>query len=177
MIQIKFIDYQCFHMRLLKCCLPARQRDGTPNCGLYGELSVRLIVVFCSAPNSVPRVGFDGEYSLRSSYCAAGRHPELRVLHADRGVQVRPGVQVQPPLQGLSPLLSHRKCSAKVNSRMIRQLIVYHKYSVSPSIRPICTRCCLTMTSMIQTCSNFIEAEHCSYILVRTRFYMNCVSI
>ena len=31
----------------------------------------------------------------------------------------------------------------------------YHKDSVGPSIRPICTRCCLTMTNMIQVCSKF----------------------
>ena len=28
-------------------------------------------------------------------------------------------------------------------------------YSVSASIRPICTRCCFTMTDTIQVCSNF----------------------
>jgi hypothetical protein len=32
---------------------------------------------------------------------------------------------------------------------------IYDKYSVYPSIRPICTRCCCTMTNMIQVCSNF----------------------
>jgi len=32
---------------------------------------------------------------------------------------------------------------------------IYHKYSVGPSIRPICTRFCFTMTNMIQVCSNF----------------------
>ena len=26
--------------------------------------------------------------------------------------------------------------------------------SVGPSIRPICTRCCFTMTDMVQVCSN-----------------------
>ena len=28
-------------------------------------------------------------------------------------------------------------------------------HSVGPSIRPICTRCCFTMTGMIKVCSNF----------------------
>jgi hypothetical protein len=32
---------------------------------------------------------------------------------------------------------------------------IYDKYSVCPSVRPICTRCCLTMTNKIQVCSNF----------------------
>jgi hypothetical protein len=31
---------------------------------------------------------------------------------------------------------------------------VYVKYSVGPSIRPICTRCCFTMTYIIQVCSH-----------------------
>ena len=29
------------------------------------------------------------------------------------------------------------------------------KYSAGPSIRPICTRCCSTITYMIHVCSNF----------------------
>ena len=32
---------------------------------------------------------------------------------------------------------------------------MYDEWSVCPSIRPICTRCCFTMTSKIQVCSNF----------------------
>ena len=32
---------------------------------------------------------------------------------------------------------------------------VYHKCSVGPSIRPICTRRCLAVTNMIQVCSIF----------------------
>ena len=28
-------------------------------------------------------------------------------------------------------------------------------YSVSPSIRPVCSRCCFTMTNMLQVCSKF----------------------
>ena len=32
---------------------------------------------------------------------------------------------------------------------------IYGKYSVGPSIRPICTRCCFIITNMIQVCSNF----------------------
>ena len=38
----------------------------------------------------------------------------------------------------------------------------YDKYSVDLSIRPICTRCCLTMTDMIQVCSNF----HCARVFI-----------
>ena len=33
--------------------------------------------------------------------------------------------------------------------------IIYDKYSVHPSIRPICTKCCFPMTNMNQVCSNF----------------------
>ena len=36
---------------------------------------------------------------------------------------------------------------------------VYDEYPGGPSIRPICTRCCFTMTSMIQVCSNFHDAR------------------
>ena len=32
---------------------------------------------------------------------------------------------------------------------------IYDEYSAGPSIRSICTRCCLTMTNMIQVCSKF----------------------
>ena len=32
---------------------------------------------------------------------------------------------------------------------------IYDKYSVGPSSRPICTKCCFTMTNIIQVCSNF----------------------
>ena len=35
---------------------------------------------------------------------------------------------------------------------------IYNKYSVGPSIRPICTRCCFTMTDVIQVSSNFHSA-------------------
>ena len=42
--------------------------------------------------------------------------------------------------------------------RIIYDLIaasICDKYSVGPSIRPTCTRCCFTMTNIIQACSNF----------------------
>ena len=39
------------------------------------------------------------------------------------------------------------------------EVSVYDKRSVGPSIRPVCTRCCLTMTDMIQVCSNLIKPE------------------
>ena len=38
---------------------------------------------------------------------------------------------------------------------------IYDKYLVGPSIRPICTRCCFTMTDMIQVCSNFDRVGGC----------------
>ena len=34
-----------------------------------------------------------------------------------------------------------------------------HEYSVGPSIRPISTECCFTMTNMIEACSNFHESR------------------
>ena len=43
---------------------------------------------------------------------------------------------------------------------------IYDEYSVGPSIRPICTRCCLTMTHMIQVCSNFHSAR---VLIIKTR--------
>ena len=36
------------------------------------------------------------------------------------------------------------------------------RYSVGPSIRPICTRCCFTMTNMIQVLVIVIEPEYLS---------------
>ena len=38
---------------------------------------------------------------------------------------------------------------------------IYTKHSVGPSIRPICTRRCLTMTNMVQACYCF-ELEYLS---------------
>ena len=35
---------------------------------------------------------------------------------------------------------------------------IYDKYSVGPSIQPICTRWCFSMTNMIQVCGNFLWA-------------------
>ena len=45
-----------------------------------------------------------------------------------------------------------------ISSSKTKDLIAassYDKCSVGPSIRPICTRCCFTMTNMIQVCGNF----------------------
>ena len=36
--------------------------------------------------------------------------------------------------------------------------IIHDAYSVGPSIRQMCTRCCFTMTNMIQMGSNFDQA-------------------
>ena len=36
---------------------------------------------------------------------------------------------------------------------------IYDKHSVGPFIRPVCTRCCFTMTNMIKVCSNFLCAR------------------
>ena len=36
---------------------------------------------------------------------------------------------------------------------------IYDEYSVGPSIQPVCTTYCFTMTNMIQVCSNFHEAR------------------
>ena len=38
---------------------------------------------------------------------------------------------------------------------------IYAKHSISPCTQPICTRCCSTMTSMIQVCRNFQRARAC----------------
>ena len=35
---------------------------------------------------------------------------------------------------------------------------IYDRYSVGPSIRPTCTKCCPTITNMIQVCSGFHRA-------------------
>ena len=36
---------------------------------------------------------------------------------------------------------------------------IHDKYSVAPSIRSLCTRCCYTMTNMIQVCRKFHESR------------------
>ena len=49
------------------------------------------------------------------------------------------------------------KGCGSLNVRLERNRIsasIYVEYSVGPSIRPICTRYCFTMTNMIQVCSN-----------------------
>jgi len=38
---------------------------------------------------------------------------------------------------------------------------IYDNYSVGPSIRPICTRCCFTKTNMIRVCRNVHWAGVC----------------
>ena len=40
---------------------------------------------------------------------------------------------------------------------------IHDQYSVSPSVRSICTRCCFTVTNMIRACSNFHRA--CVFII------------
>ena len=49
------------------------------------------------------------------------------------------------------------------------EVSVYENHSQGPSIEPGCTRCCFTMTHMIQVCGNFIESEYLSHILVQMR--------
>ena len=39
----------------------------------------------------------------------------------------------------------------------------YEKYSVGPSIRPICTRCCFTITDMLQVCGYLSWSIYHSY--------------
>ena len=46
---------------------------------------------------------------------------------------------------------------------------IYDKYSVGASIRAICTRCCFTVTNVMQTCRNFHCAPVFIQILVRMR--------
>ena len=36
---------------------------------------------------------------------------------------------------------------------------IFDEYSVSPSTRPVFTRCCFTLANIIQVCSNFHEAR------------------
>ena len=43
---------------------------------------------------------------------------------------------------------------------------IHHKHSIGPSIRPICTKCCLTKTDMIQLYGNFYS---CRAFLINTR--------
>ena len=43
-----------------------------------------------------------------------------------------------------------------------RRSSIYHEYSIGPSIQSIFTRCCFTMTNMIQVYSNFHWAQYSS---------------
>ena len=67
--------------------------------------------------------------------CAGTDHEDQPVINAKN-------------LAAASPSLSHQ----------FQHLIaasIYDKYLVGPSIRPICTRYCFTMTNVIQVCSRF----------------------
>ena len=46
---------------------------------------------------------------------------------------------------------------------------VYDKYSVGPSIRPICTRCCFTMTNMIWSAMNDMECFTMTHMILWSR--------
>ena len=59
-----------------------------------------------------------------------------------------------PPCSELDPQTPTQAAAANLTPANI-----YHRYSVGPSIRPMCTRCCLTMTHMTQVCSNFRSAR------------------
>ena len=59
-----------------------------------------------------------------------------------------------------------------LSSNVARNLIaasMYDKHSGGPYIRPICTKCWFTMTSMIQVYSNFIDLKHFLYIIIRMK--------
>jgi len=70
-------------------------------------------------------------------------------------------------LPSLPPSLSRVACSAsrprgawsnRSGVRTTPDLIwtsIHHEHSVSPSIRPIWTRCCVKMANMIQVCNSF----------------------
>jgi hypothetical protein len=49
----------------------------------------------------------------------------------------------------------HRERERGVPSTLKIAASVYQRYSVRPSIRPVCTRCCFTTTNMIQLCGDF----------------------
>jgi len=48
--------------------------------------------------------------------------------------------------------VKNASCAQKRN---LIAVSICDRYSVGPSIRPMCTRYCFTMTNMIQVCSNF----------------------
>ena len=65
---------------------------------------------------------------------------------------------------GLSP-----PTAAKIGGFMRDDLIaasIYNKYSIGPSIRSIWNRCCLTMTDIVQVCSDFNFARA---FIIKTR--------
>jgi hypothetical protein len=74
----------------------------------------------------------------------------------------------------LVPRDAPQRCAPRPSGNSISMLdlipaSVHDRKSVGPSIRPICTRCCFTMMSMIQVCSNFINSECLSSVLVRMK--------
>ena len=59
----------------------------------------------------------------------------------------------------ITPLLPFRFGEPKYRLRQGWALLaarIHGRYSVGSSLRPMCTRCCFTMTNMIQVCSNFL---------------------
>jgi hypothetical protein len=65
-----------------------------------------------------------------------------------RGIvkSIRPPNQTELPSEG--PCVEH-------GCRDLIAASIYENYSIGPSIRPICTRCCPTVTNEIQVCSSF----------------------
>ena len=118
------------------------------------------------------KVHFSMIYVIKKSIGVANRH--LYLSFADRRVystayqsqhrfhlcfetsQLSTFVTVSSAL----PRAVQRVKRAGVSLGNLIPMIFHPKCSVGPSIRPIYTRSCFTMTIMIQACSNFIEPEY-----------------
>ena len=57
----------------------------------------------------------------------------------------------------------------------VHRVRIYDKYSVGPSVRPICTSCCFKMTYMMQACCNLITNTGPDRVEVFARVWIDCL--
>ena len=97
---------------------------------------------------------------------------------AQRHLRQLSGLSNRKPASSRSAAVFLQRRHSELPSRLARadlsRTSIRDTYSVDPSIRPMCTRCGLTMANMIQVCSNFRSARVLSQTLARMRSRSNC---
>jgi len=95
-------------------------------------------------------------YGCMPAGCIPGVHPSCHSFHLSFHLSVnsgaRPASELSPSGHELSTS-GKRPTASQVPKALAHDFIaasIYHKYSIGPSTLPICTRCCFTMTYIIQ---------------------------